>query len=193
MLIKKKTNRTFWTKLAPIWQQISVNWFTYSLVLIILIAIYKKHQAQLEGTLPLGMKQSQVAQQHLGIAPEFAGAYTLAQRQQFLQRFRATARDEAKKYGIPENVILAAALVQSQAGTTLSCQQSHNYFQLKKGGNLVSYQTPWESFRAFSKALVAVKGNQKLKTTESWAHLIVTSDILDVQPNFIEEMESIEK
>jgi hypothetical protein len=189
MLSKKKTKHNFWSKLAPIWQQMKANWFTYSLMLIILIAIYKKHQVRIESAMPIGSKQSKaIVQQELGLVSGGQADFSMEQQQAFMLRFRATAHKESLKFGIPENVILATALVQSRAGIHPACQQNQNYFLIRNGKSVASFQTPWESFRAFSKAIIAEKGSKKVKSYADWVRLIAESDVLLLQPGFADEM-----
>ncbi|NJO89532.1 MAG: hypothetical protein HC831_11725, partial [Chloroflexia bacterium] len=48
----------------------------------------------------------------------------------FLNRFAKIAQVESQKYGPPASLILAHAMLQSQAGTHILAQQGNNYFAL---------------------------------------------------------------
>lgn len=160
------------------------NWFSYTLLLIVLLAIWKKHQNQVRQL--LGNKQVQEsgfiasAQKEdllTNLAPE--------QTRRFIARFERTARQEEKKFGIPARIILAVALVQSDAGTNQAAISKHNYFALRTGSGLAHYQSAWESFRAFSLVVnQALAKQERPKTDQEWIAFLQKSKCLDTSPQF---------
>lgn len=80
----------------------------------------------------------------------------------FLERFGQLAKEEQEKYGIPASIILANALLHSQAGNSTISSQANNYFclpttsdwmgeQIKANGQWYrKYQNAWTSFRDHS-------------------------------------------
>lgn len=91
----------------------------------------------------------------------------------FLHRFIPVAQSEQRKFGIPASVILANALLLSQAGKTEAAGKGNNFFDLactpdwqgetlRTGGQcLRKYENAWLSFRDHSLYL----------TTGTMAHL----------------------
>lgn len=85
----------------------------------------------------------------------------------YLRRFAQVAIAERKKFGIPASILLANALLFSNAGNSMGVASANNHFQLEcsslwagnqwKDGErcLRSYQNAWESFRDHSEFLSA--------------------------------------
>jgi len=108
--------------------------------------------------------------------------------QEFLKRFARVAVDERKKYGIPSSVILANALLHSQAGKRDMSLQGHNYFALPctadwkgekgtyQGSCYRHYSSAWMSFRDHSLFLTTGKNSDlpALGTTDyqAWAETL---------------------
>ena len=87
--------------------------------------------------------------------------------QAYVERFGSTARGEQKKFGIPASIILAQALLESNAGDNLLAREFRNHFAIRcrpdcqsctckgfieSGGDAMYrvFRTPWESFRQHS-------------------------------------------
>ncbi len=80
----------------------------------------------------------------------------------FLERFGQLAKEEQQKYGIPASIILANALLHSQAGNSRIAREASNYFALSvtpdwmgedlaiAGKSYRKYQNAWTSFRDHS-------------------------------------------
>jgi flagellum-specific peptidoglycan hydrolase FlgJ len=80
----------------------------------------------------------------------------------FVERFAHVAQAEAEKFAVPASIILANALLQSQAGQAKWAQEGHNFFALActddweagtqdgPGGCLRRYDNAWLSFRDHS-------------------------------------------
>jgi flagellum-specific peptidoglycan hydrolase FlgJ len=80
----------------------------------------------------------------------------------YLERFGRVARSEQKKFGIPASIILANALLHSQAGENQASKRANNHFGLactedwmgekwEKGGDCYRvYENAWTSFRDHS-------------------------------------------
>ncbi|MCB0630044.1 MAG: glucosaminidase domain-containing protein [Saprospiraceae bacterium] len=80
----------------------------------------------------------------------------------YIKRFGRVARNEQKKFGIPASVILANALLHSQAGESILTAQANNHFGLLctpdwrgdkwdgDGECLRAYENAWTSFRDHS-------------------------------------------
>ncbi|MEZ4956066.1 MAG: glucosaminidase domain-containing protein [Saprospiraceae bacterium] len=94
-------------------------------------------------------------------------------KHQYLQRFAEVAKAEQERFGIPASVILATAMYQSCAGTRDLSVQASNHFALPcssdwrsacqsfHGTSYRKYESPWSSFRDFSKYLDANYANLK--------------------------------
>ncbi|PHN07174.1 glucosaminidase domain-containing protein [Flavilitoribacter nigricans] len=80
----------------------------------------------------------------------------------YIERFGRVARSEQKKFGIPASIILANALLHSQAGKNESSSRTNNHFGLactddwigekweKDGDCYRVYENAWTSFRDHS-------------------------------------------
>lgn len=80
----------------------------------------------------------------------------------YLERFGRVARSEQKKFGIPASIILANALLHSQAGENQASKRANNHFGLactedwmgktwdKEGDCYRVYENAWTSFRDHS-------------------------------------------
>jgi flagellum-specific peptidoglycan hydrolase FlgJ len=105
----------------------------------------------------------------------------------FLNRFVKIAQAEGQKYGIPVSIIMANALLQSQAGKHNLAQQGHNYFALPCTNNWKGetfwfqkecyrqYDKPWTSFRDHSLFLTTGSNQQFLalgNDYRAWAKAI---------------------
>lgn len=102
----------------------------------------------------IGGSERQLKDNLFKISPELV--------QNYVQRFGKLARTEQKKFGIPASVILANALLHSQAGQSQAATQANNHFNLPctddwmgekwegKGGCLRVYENAWTSFRDHS-------------------------------------------
>jgi flagellum-specific peptidoglycan hydrolase FlgJ len=85
-----------------------------------------------------------------------------AAKQSFVKRFLAIAQQESEKFHIPCSIILAQAILQTQAGSNPLAQKGNNFFKLKatnawkggtyhaKTGNYRAYTSAWASFRDYS-------------------------------------------
>ncbi len=82
-----------------------------------------------------------------------------ATRRAYLSRFARVAQGEQKKYGVPSSVLLATALLMSQAGESEAARKGNNHFALHcspdwqgesgqySGACLRHYENAWTSFR----------------------------------------------
>jgi hypothetical protein len=176
------------SKYRAVLRNLYANWFTYGLLCIIFLAIYKKHESRVLSLRqifpPINTYNQPPLTQAMGLLDlSDATAHSQAQMvQQFIQRFEATARQEEEKFGIPAGVILATAIVQSQCGTNQMAKVQRNYFGLLCQGRkqeqcTETFSTPWESFRAFSVRLTAVTGKKRPKTKDAWIQKIVGAQI----------------
>jgi flagellum-specific peptidoglycan hydrolase FlgJ len=112
--------------------------------------------------------------------------------QTYIQRFAPVAQAEMRKYGIPASIILAQALLESNAGQSKLTQKTNNHFGMKcfskncRKGHcsnftddshkdfFLSYGNAWASYRDHSNFLKNNKRYRKLFTNEatdykSWA------------------------
>lgn len=108
-----------------------------------------------------------------------------SQIEQFVNRFSAIAAAEQDKFDIPASIILADALLKSNAGTSSYAKEGANYFTLPcsndwDGGTqdgfngcLRRYDNAWQSYRDHSLYLTtgANAGLSKIGSTnyQSWA------------------------
>lgn len=109
-----------------------------------------------------------------------------ATKQSFVKRFLTIAQQESEKFHIPTSIILAQAILQTQAGSNPLAQKGNNFFKLKatnawkggtyhaKTGNYRAYTSAWASFRDYSECTTT--GNfaacAKLGSTDyaAWAN-----------------------
>lgn len=106
----------------------------------------------------------------------------------YLARFRRVAQAEADKFGIPTSIILASALLHSQAGEGALAKAGHNHFALPctpdwqgeqhtEGGNCYRrYENAWTSFRDHSfyltTALLAGQKRPEGQHYKAWAQAL---------------------
>jgi flagellum-specific peptidoglycan hydrolase FlgJ len=160
------------------WKFFKTNWFTATMVLIVLVLIARKyfpsHFGSAQGQPVRGekfteQKGKQESASFLGLIS--GGGPGKSQRmpqvempvaEAFLRRFAKVALSEHKKFGTPASVILACAYVNSFAGQRDAASAANNFFALpcsdgwegesaQIGGHCVrKYETAWASFRDFS-------------------------------------------
>lgn len=182
------------------WKFLKTNWFYLTMGFIILLSTVRKYPhlnpfspikqtislEKTTETVIIGKKGAAL----LGLVPNSAdpqpAALNAAQTEAFLKRFAPVVVSERKKFGIPASVMLAAALVNSQAGTAASLKESHNFFAIPCGDNwegettvsgdncLRKYETAWASFRDFSIYLSSQDWTGELKKSaakdwKTWA------------------------
>jgi len=82
-----------------------------------------------------------------------------ASKRAYLNRFVRVAQGEQKKYGVPANVLIATAMLMSQAGESEAAKKGNNHFALHctqdwkgesgqySGDCLRHYENAWTSFR----------------------------------------------
>ncbi len=82
-----------------------------------------------------------------------------ATKRAYLSRFARVAQGEQKKYGVPASVLLATAMLMSQAGASEAALKGNNHFSLPctqdwkgdsgqySGACLRHYENAWTSFR----------------------------------------------
>lgn len=132
----------------------------------------------------LGGSDQQLKDELFRLDPEVVGAY--------LQRFGRVARDEQKKFGIPASIILANALLHSQAGKNEASKRANNHFGLactedwmgekwESDGNCYRhYENAWTSFRDHSFFLTTGKFSElrQLGPTDykAWAEAMEDKD-----------------
>lgn len=100
----------------------------------------------------------------------------------YIQRFAEVARAEQEQYGVPASVILGMALHQSTAGKRDIAIQNANHFALPcssdwksacksfHGSSYRKYESPWFSFRDFSKYVDANYRNLNGGTYQNYAN-----------------------
>ena len=104
-------------------------------------------------------------------APVAARAMTRQMVEAYVERWKAVAIQEHRKYGIPASISLAQGLVESRAGDSKLARSNNNHFGIKcfsrrcgKGhcSNFTDdthkdffrkFKSPWESWRAHSQML----------------------------------------
>ncbi len=165
------------------------HWFGFALAGLFVAAILRaglKAEATERKTRPARPTEAPVAQpsgqihytENLGSQPgerrdemkiiqksggEVVANFDEAAAMAFLKRFAPVALGEQRKFDIPASVILAAALVESQAGQCAPAREANNFFLLpdgspaqsgvffdKNGQKWARFKTPWDSFRANS-------------------------------------------
>lgn len=125
--------------------------------------------------------------------------------QTFCKRFEQTILTERKKFGIPSSIILANAILHSQAGKRNLTLEANNHFALQvtpdwhgkvirsKGKNYRQYETAWLSFRDHSLFLSHGKYaplSKQHSTTDykNWARGIQSLGYPTDIPNLAEEL-----
>lgn len=112
----------------------------------------------------------------------------------YVARFSHVAKSEQRKYGIPACVIMAGALLQSQAGQYEIAQKGNNQFGLPctadwqgetiqyKGNCYRKYENAWTSFRDFSLYLTTGTIGQNIlklhpESCRDWAKAVAKADV----------------
>ncbi len=202
------------------WNFFKTNWFTITLVLLLLVAIGRKTlHFNTGGSASPDKKEinpekytSAGGSSLMGIVPESAGHKALptinkAEAITFVRRFEKTAISERKKFGVPASVLLACAYLNSYAGQRAILPESNNYFALPctsdwegetvtiEGRCYRKYETAWASFRDFSIYLTSREWFGSVKKSagkdwQIWAKELADRDISDI-PNFEKVMEQV--
>lgn len=119
----------------------------------------------------------------------------------YLKRFARVAISERKKHGVPSSIILANALLFSQAGQGTGLSQTNNHFGLNCQNNWTgksmqqgeqcvrAYDNAWSSFRDFSVFLQAQPKLTRLPENDyqAWAESLDQLRILP-EPNLKESL-----
>jgi len=119
----------------------------------------------------------------------------------YLKRFARVAISERKKHGVPSSIILAYALLFSQAGQGTGLSQTNNHFGLNCQNNWTgksmqqgeqcvrAYDNAWSSFRDFSLFLQAQSTLTRLPENDyqAWAESLDKLNIL-AEPNLKESL-----
>lgn len=145
-----------------------------------------------ENVSPIGIAQA-ISHQKKAINPfaDVAGDNAQTKKEKaYIRRFKKTAKEEMKKFGIPASVKMAQGLLESGAGHSGLAKRNNNHFGIKcfskKCGKghcsnhsddhhkdfFVKYKSNWESWRAHSKLLNGkhYKSLKEHKTDyEAWA------------------------
>lgn len=161
------------------WKFIKTNWFTISLVILLLSAVARKFVPfKGNGAASPNKREQTDANPEKYTATDnqalldFSGASQVNKNEPpavdkaaaiaFVRRFENVAISERKKFGIPSSVLLGCAFVNSAAGKAGMVNRTNNYFALPcasdwEGGTanidgqcLRRYESAWESFRDFS-------------------------------------------
>lgn len=117
----------------------------------------------------------------------------------FVKSYGNIAITERQKFGIPASVMVASAILMSDAGSSNVAKKANNFFSLpctedwkgftmmEEGNCLRSYDNPWTSFRDFSLFLTTGQNfrYRQLKSNdyESWARVLGSSDFHGI-PHF---------
>ena len=99
---------------------------------------------------------------NVSAAPTYSDREALA----VIERFEQVALAEQERFGIPAEVLLAAAVVSS--GDQLA-QRSNNFFGQALDGPFAS---PWESWRAMSLSILAEPGARTAATQAHWCAVV---------------------
>ena len=97
-----------------------------------------------------------------------------------IERFEQVARAEEQRFGIPAEVLLAAAAV---ASGDAAAQSGNNYFSEALDGDFAS---AWESWRAMSLSVAAEPGAAHASTVDDW--VAVTARLYPDAPGVAEAM-----
>ena len=119
----------------------------------------------------------------------------------YLKRFARVAISERKKHGVPSSIILANALLFSQAGQGTGLSQTNNHFGLNCQSDwtgksiqqgeqcLRAYDNAWSSFRDFSVFLQAHPKLNRLPENDyqAWAESLDNLKVM-AEPNLKESL-----
>lgn len=157
------------------WNFFKTNWFSFALVLLVLIAILRgsgkfllQNYMSAEKSRERAMVSESRSPTHfsLGAEPGNRPAQPLevdqATATAFLKRFAPVAVSERKKFGVPASILVAAAFLNSNVGLSDAATEANNYFAIPctkdwEGGSasldnlcVRKYETAWASWRDFS-------------------------------------------
>ena len=112
------------------------------------------------------------------------------QVEQYIERFGQVARAEMNKYGIPASVSMAQAILESQAGQSVSAQVDNNHFGAPMGDQ--TYDSAWRNWREHSLLLLHRTREQGEIGNDyrAWARAIQQIGYSD-NPNYANELLSI--
>ncbi len=98
---------------------------------------------------------------------------TKAQQAAFVQRFRNIAKQEAAKYHIPTAIILAQAILQSQAGATDAAKNANNFFNLPCTDGWVGkrYTHALHCYRSYGSAWASFRDHSEYISSGAFTHL----------------------
>lgn len=93
-----------------------------------------------------------------------------------ITRFGKVAMAENKKFNIPASVLLAVAILESDAGKSNRVKTNNNFFGSRMKNK--SYQTAWENWRAHSLSLYQrAKGHiERVDDREEWIYFIANGE-----------------
>lgn len=98
----------------------------------------------------------------------------------YIERFKAIAQTEMKRFGIPASVKMGQAILESQAGNTDLAKRLNNHFNLKCGvlaagtckettnGMFKQFESTWESWRAHSEYMTSGKFKSLLQSGKDY-------------------------
>ena len=157
------------------WNFFKTNWFSIALVLLVLAAMSRGtgkfsllrffYPENPPSTISV-LEPDPATTLGIGSEPSLKPAALLEVDQStataFLKRFASVAVSERKKFGVPASVLLAAAFLNSNAGTAEAVAEANNIFGIRCSNDwegmtislgdkcLRKYETPWASWRDFS-------------------------------------------
>jgi flagellum-specific peptidoglycan hydrolase FlgJ len=171
---------------AQIW--VRRYWFHTAIVSLFLFLLLRRDLSfQISFKQPIEPIQLASANAPNAIQPEIAAAkigtstsvstYTdglsAAAKHNFIKRFLSIAQQESEKFHIPTSIILAQAIVQTQAGTNPLAQKGNNFFKLRagkawKGG---TYHAKTGEYRAYTSGWTSFRDHSEFITTGNFATL----------------------
>ncbi len=162
------------------WRLFRKHWFTLALVLLVLLALWRRRSPSPAGELvPLSPPREMpgrfteseakpepaaliASSEETPVAGARLPAIDDATAVAFLQRFSRTAIAEQERFGMPASVLLACAYVNSFAGKRKCAVEANNYLAMRctadwpgqvaslEGVCYRRYNTAWESLRDFN-------------------------------------------
>lgn len=166
------------------WLQLAVSVLALTVVLrkdlSFKVSIQAPIDTQVTTTLPNGKKQTaknnapfaEASLTPLGVGKAYSDGLSAAAKSSFVQRFLGIAQQEAKKYKIPTAIILAQALLNTQAGTNPLAIKANNFFKLRNDNawHGKTYKAKTGIYRAYPSAWAAFRDHSLYITSGKFAH-----------------------
>lgn len=93
----------------------------------------------------------------------------------YINRYLATAKQEARLFNIPVSITLGQGIIESNAGRSKLAKKHNNHFGVKWSGKgkyaIYADDTPRDKFQTYKSAWWSYRAHSKLLTSKRYKHL----------------------